>query len=226
MKNYILASNKNWHIKFFMEKRALLPGNWSIVTCNSDLEEQVDRLTPRYVFFPHWSDMVTSEIYMSTECVCFHMTDVPYGRGGSPLQNLIVRGHTETKVSALRMTKDLDSGPVYFKRGISLSGSAMDIYERLVPICFEMIKKIVLEEIKPTDQVGVATKFKRRLPEESDIDQIKSIENLYDHIRMLDAPDYPPAFLLHNGMKIEFTHADLTSKAELKAVVRVKKYDK
>jgi len=37
------------------------------------------------------------------------MTDVPYGRGGSPLQNLIVRGHTETKLTALRCVRDLDA---------------------------------------------------------------------------------------------------------------------
>ncbi len=37
-----------------------------------------------------------------------HMTDVPYGRGGSPLQNLIARGHTSTKLTAMRMTAEVD----------------------------------------------------------------------------------------------------------------------
>ena len=40
------------------------------------------------------------------------MTDLPYGRGGSPLQNLIVRGHKETKISAIKVVKELDAGPV------------------------------------------------------------------------------------------------------------------
>ncbi len=31
------------------------------------------------------------EIFENWACVVFHMTDLPYGRGGSPLQNLIVR---------------------------------------------------------------------------------------------------------------------------------------
>ena len=76
----------------------------------------VRSLKPRYVFFPHWSWKVPDDILGATECVCFHMTDVPFGRGGSPLQNLIVRGHTETRVSALRMVSEPDAGPVYMKR--------------------------------------------------------------------------------------------------------------
>jgi hypothetical protein len=57
------------------------------------------------------------------------MSDVPYGRGGSPLQNLIVRGHRETKISELRMVADMDAGPVYRKEYLSLDGSARAIFE-------------------------------------------------------------------------------------------------
>lgn len=32
----------------------------------------------------------------------FHMTNFPYGRGGSPLQNLMKRGHHTTTITALR----------------------------------------------------------------------------------------------------------------------------
>ena len=42
------------------------------------------------------------------------MTDVPYGRGGSPLQNLIVRGYSEIKLTVLQMVKAFDAGLVYF----------------------------------------------------------------------------------------------------------------
>ena len=56
------------------------------------------------------------------------MTDLPYGRGGSPLQNLIIRGHKKTKISALRMVNELDAGPIYFKRSLSLNGNAQKIY--------------------------------------------------------------------------------------------------
>ena len=44
------------------------------------------------------------------------MTDLPYGRGGSPLQNLIINGHKETMMSALRCVQELDAGPIYLKK--------------------------------------------------------------------------------------------------------------
>ena len=52
----------------------------------------LEQAKPRYVFFPHWSHIIPEDIHGAFECVIFHMTDLPFGRGGSPLQNLIARG--------------------------------------------------------------------------------------------------------------------------------------
>lgn len=65
------------------------------------------------LFFPHWSYKIPAPIYEAFECIIFHMTDLPYGRGGSPLQNLIVRGHQDTVITALRCVEAFDAGPVY-----------------------------------------------------------------------------------------------------------------
>jgi len=55
------------------------------------------------------------------------MTYMPYGRGGSPLQNLIVRGYRHTKLTALRMVEEFDAGPVYLKEDLCLEGNAEEI---------------------------------------------------------------------------------------------------
>jgi methionyl-tRNA formyltransferase len=93
------------------------------------------------------------------------MTDVPYGRGGSPLQNLIVAGQTETKVTALKMVDEMDAGPVYAKRSMSMEGRAEDIYLRAGDLCWEMIRWMIAEEPVPQPQQGEVTKFIRRKPE-------------------------------------------------------------
>ena len=101
--NYVVATVKPWNIKAFAEHHGALPGKWHLITDKDDLTaEFLGQVDPRYVFFPHWQWMVPDSITASSDCVCFHMTDVPYGRGGSPLQNLIQRGHAETMVSALK----------------------------------------------------------------------------------------------------------------------------
>ena len=77
----------------------------------------------RWVLVPHWSWIIPATIHERFEVVIFHMTDLPYGRGGSPLQNLIVRGHERTMISAIRCVEEMDAGPVYLKRELSLHGS-------------------------------------------------------------------------------------------------------
>ena len=89
------------------------PGVWRFVSGRQELTaDLVNRLSPRYVFFLHWSWKVPTDIVENYECVCFHMTDVPFGRGGTPLQNLILLGHRRTKLTAFRMVEALDAGPV------------------------------------------------------------------------------------------------------------------
>jgi len=169
--------------------------------------EKVRAIDPRFIFVLHWSWKVPDEIVDGFECVCFHMTDVPYGRGGSPLQNLIVRGHRETKVTALRMNREIDAGPVYLKEALSLEGRAEDIYIRAGETAAKMIARIIQAEMPPVPQTGEVVSFKRRKPEESNIAQIQSLPDLYDHIRMLDAEDYPHAFLEAGQFRMEFARA-------------------
>ena len=68
------------------------------------------------------------------------MTDLPYSRGGSPLQNLILRGHQETQIIALRCVAELDAGPIYMKRPLSLEESAYEIFVRAADVVQEMIE--------------------------------------------------------------------------------------
>ena len=223
--NYIIATDKPWHVKYFLENRHELKGNWSLATCAEDLEVQASMLNPRFIFFPHWSEIVPARIFEKYECVCFHMTDVPFGRGGSPLQNLIINGHSETFISALRMTKDIDAGPIYLKRKLQLTGSALDIFERSAPICFDLISQIQIEEVKPVEQKGKPTYFQRRKPEESQVPKNISTDKLYDLIRMLDAPNYPSAFMLHGDLRIEFFDAIIDDDYTISAKVKITKYE-
>lgn len=169
--------------------------------------ERLLLLDPQYIFFPHWSFIIPRQIYERFRCVVFHMTDLPYGRGGSPLQNLIVRGHKETQISALRVSKGLDTGPIYLKRPLSLHGTATEIFLRAGSLMREMIETIVREQPEPQPQVGEPVLFKRRQPEDGDIQPLSTLAEVYNYIRMLDADGYPPAFLETEHFRLEFSRA-------------------
>lgn len=205
---YVYACNRPWGIEAFMSERARLPGIWSVVSSPADLSLDVlERLKPKYIFFPNWSWRVPAEILNRYECVLFHMTDVPFGRGGSPLQNLIVRGFEATKISAMRMTDELDAGPVYAKAPLDLSGSATEIFARAAGCIVEMIGEIIRNSPAPVAQVGTPVMFERRKPAQSVMPCDGSLRTIYDHIRMLDAPGYPPAFIHYGQWTIEFSNS-------------------
>jgi methionyl-tRNA formyltransferase len=205
---YIVAGCKSWNQGMFNNQLNELPGQWHYFASQEELTvEALRRLHPRFVFFLHWSHKVPADIIAEFECVCFHMTDLPYGRGGSPLQNLILRGHRDTKLTALRMVEAFDAGPVYLKKPLSLAGSAREILARASMLSAEMIKELLSSPITPVPQIGEPTIFKRRKPSESAIPAVAKSEALYDFIRMLDGEGYPPAFLEHAGFRYEFTNA-------------------
>jgi methionyl-tRNA formyltransferase len=210
--HYVYACNRPWGIEAFMAKRAQLPGAWSVISSPADLSLDVlERLKPKYIFFPNWSWRVPAEILGRYECVLFHMTDVPFGRGGSPLQNLIVRGIETTKISAMRMTDELDAGPVYAKAPLDLSGSATEIFERAAGCIVGMIGEMLVNAQAPVAQVGEPVFFDRRKPAQSVMPGDGSLRDIYDHIRMLDAPGYPPAFIKYGHWTIEFSNSRSTS---------------
>jgi methionyl-tRNA formyltransferase len=170
--------------------------------------DRLQEINPAYVFFPHWSWIIPREIFERFHCVVFHMTDLPFGRGGSPLQNLLVRGIYETQISAIAVEDGVDTGPVYMKRPFQIStGSAEDIFRRGSVIVYDMITGIVLNNPTPTAQTGEPVHFMRRKPNESQLPDDINGRRLYDFIRMLDAPGYPRAYIKHGDTRYEFSDA-------------------
>jgi methionyl-tRNA formyltransferase len=229
MEKIVIATIKSWDIKNALRFKERNKNKYDvlIIIKKEDLiYSRIKKINPRYIFFPHWSWIIPKEIYENFEGITFHMTDLPFGRGGSPLQNLILRGIKRTKISAIRVVKDLDTGPIYLKKPLSLNGSAEEIYKRASQIIFEeMIPYIIEKNPKPVPQKGGIVIFKRRKPEESKIPDNITIEEVYDYIRMLDAEGYPPAFLETKNLVFEFKNAK-KEKNLVKAEVYIREKNK
>lgn len=205
----IVCDSKGWfnlnsdikkenQIKFITKKREL----------NLEL---LENFNPSYIFFIHWSWIVDPKIYSSYESILFHTAPLPYGRGGSPIQNLILKGFKSSPVCALKMTKELDSGPIYSKIKISLEGSLNTIFKRLNNAINDLIRKIITKKIIPTEQVGNPFLFKRLSEKDNEIPLNLNLEEIYDRIRMLDDDKYPNAYIKYGDNKIEFYDAKYKS---------------
>jgi len=216
MENIIIATIKEWNISNYFKLKELYKDsyNFHLVTDKDELiKDYVDELKPKYIFFPHWSWIIPKSIYKNFECVVFHMTDLPYGRGGSPFQNLIVREVYDTKISALRVEDGLDTGDIYLKEDFNISkGSAQENFTKLSNVIFEiMMPKFLNSKLVAQKQVGDIVNFKRRSPKQSNISTLKdkSLIKLYDFIRMLDAGGYPKAFILQDGLRFEYSAVEI-----------------
>ncbi|ECQ7109197.1 formyltransferase family protein [Campylobacter jejuni] len=208
--NIIIVTLKKWNIKNFNKIREILPAyNFILIKTKEDLNlNYIQKINPKYIFFPHWSFIIPDEIYQNYACIVFHMSDLPFGRGGSPLQNLILQNIKKTKISALKVCKDLDAGDIYLKCKLDISkDSAQKIYKKASKIIFfKMIPYILTNNPKPIPQNGKPTFFKRRTPDQSCLNSLENpnLEKIFDFIRILDAPSYPKAFLELKNLKIEF----------------------
>jgi methionyl-tRNA formyltransferase len=223
MKKYILLS-KNHLTKEIYDEFLLNRNNeeWVLITDKKQFtKENIKSINPTKIFIPHWSHIIPTDITDAYECIVFHLTDLPYGRGGSPLQNLIVRGHKTTKITAIQIDGGIDTGDIYLKEDLTLEGTAQQIFERSNPLIKQMIEQIIDDDISPYPQEGDAVVFRRRKPTQSDISALHTPSQVYDYIRMLDAPGYPPAYLLTSWIKFSLTEAIRNEDGTVEATVTI-----
>jgi methionyl-tRNA formyltransferase len=182
------------------------------ITKKRDLSlENLKKINPRYIFFPHWSWKVEPEIFETYDCIVFHTAPLPYGRGGSPIQNLIIREINKSPVCALKMTNVLDGGPIYDRVEISLDGNIDEIFSKIAICVEDLIIKICQHNPIPSPQKGNVVSFKRLSYADNQLSKDYSIKELYDRIRMVDGKGYKRAYISFGEYKLEFTEAKLAN---------------
>lgn len=183
---------------------------WTFVSTPKALTRELKRLRPAYVFLLHWRTRVEPRVYEEVATVGFHMTDLPKGRGGSPLQHLILAGKRSTVLTAFRVGAEWDAGPVYARQPLLIEGTARDVYLRSAKLAMMMARRIVAEHTVPQPQVGAATHTRRRAPADSLVPFSSALTGvrLFDFVRMLDADGYPHAFHEAPGWRLTFTEAE------------------
>lgn len=202
---YLICCSKKWfyvnssrkfknkkHIKFIFDKKKL----------NSYF---LKKINPKIIFFVHWSTIIPKEIYLSYNCITFHTSNLPYGRGGSPIQNLILRNIKNTYICAIKTEKYIDAGPIYLKKKLSLNGSLNEIFIKISKRIEVMINSLIKKIPKPKKQTGKIVKFKRLKNKNLLRNKNLSLNKIYDHIRMLDHNNYPRTFLKLGKFKFSFS---------------------
>ena len=191
---------RSWALNIY-KKISLLPDvEIHIIESKDEFDIQnVKKLNPSKILFYGWSWIVPEDIINNYECFMLHPSDLPKYRGGSPIQNQILDGLTESKLTLFKMTENMDDGPIYGKLDLSLKGEIKDIFKRLEINGYKLTEMLINDECIPYLQNdNEASYCKRRKPEESEI-TIEDLTNhdgnyLFNKIRCLTDP-YPNAFI-------------------------------
>ena len=203
----VIANSKNW---FTLNDKVKNLHDIYHFSCKENFTySKIKSIYPDLIFFPHWNWIVPKEIYSNYKCIVFHTAPLPYGRGGSPIQNLILKGFRKVPVCALKMVKELDAGPIYAKKNINLNGPLSQILFRLNKAVNYLISELICDLPQPKEQHGETFTFKRLNKKDNLIPDNISLNDIFDRIRMLDDSSYPNPFINYGNFIIEFNNAEI-----------------
>ena len=182
---------------------------WFRICYTDELLKKFDKESFDYLFFFHWSDIVAEEIYKNNNCIVLHTSNLPDGRGGSPIQNQFLNKVYDSKVNAILMQKEIDSGPIFCSKPVKLQGNLFDIWTAIANSAYEVILEFLTKLPSPKEQnFSKDDKIYKRLKTNNiDFESKEDLLEIYDFIKIHDAEGYPKANIKINDFKIEFSRA-------------------
>lgn len=129
-----------------------------------------------------------------------HESDLPQGRGWSPLTWQILEARSRIPATLLEAAEKVDSGAIYAQEWMTFEGHELvhEMREKQALATTKLCKKFVekYSEILETarEQVGKASFYTRRREADSEIDPTQSIESQFNLLRVVDNQRYPAYF--------------------------------
>ncbi len=189
-------------ITFIEDQGKALHQNFELARVNKP-EELAANLSSEVaiIFFIGWSWIVPKAVVNDYMCICFHPSQLPKYRGGSPIQNQIIDGLKVSAGTFFKMTSDIDTGPIYSQETLELDGDLSDIFSRMSILVSNGVVKAIREYPKLTfieQDHAAATYCSRRTPEMSEITigdlTSQTAEQIHNKVRSLQSP-YPNAYI-------------------------------
>jgi methionyl-tRNA formyltransferase len=137
-----------------------------------------------------------------------HASDLPLGRGWSPMIWQLLEGKNSIPVTLLEVADPVDSGCIWKKTMLHFEGH--ELYDELNAALFEAELELMdfaianLDTVLPTPQQGSATYYRRRTADDSRLDVTRSLADQFDLLRVAD-PERYPAFFDYKGHRYQLT---------------------
>ncbi len=192
------------------------PGSW-MVPYAKELTEELRKRGHTAAYFEHAEDIPAGDIACFLSCerimppeirarnshnLVVHESGLPYGKGWSPLTWQILEGKNDVPVTLFEAADEVDAGDIFGQQTIHFTGG--ELLDEMRKQQADVTKALILEFVdaypdrKARTQNGEETFYRRRRPEDSELDPSKSILELFNCLRVADNDRYP-AFFSHKG---------------------------
>lgn len=156
----------------------------------------------KYLFLVSCTERISAEVRAKyRRAFVLHESALPKGRGWSPLAHQILDGKTRITVSLIEAVDEIDAGAIWARKTVFIPDYllAKEISDAVFLVKAQLILKAAWLGGHPRKQEGEPTYYKRRTPEDCELDPNKTIAEQFDLLRICE-PRYP-AFFNHRGHK-------------------------
>lgn len=192
------------------------PNSW-IIPYAEELKESILKLNHSCVFTTKPNSIVKGDVLCLLSCenifrklglnkynLVVHESDLPRGKGWSPLTWQILEGKSEIPITLFEASEKVDSGKIYLQEKIYLKGD--ELLEEIKHLQGIATQNLILNFIKNIDkaigysQKGEESFYPKRVPKGSELNINKTIDDQFNLLRVCDNERYP-AFFYKNGVK-------------------------
>jgi methionyl-tRNA formyltransferase len=137
-----------------------------------------------------------------------HQSDLPRGRGWSPLSWQILEGKDVVPVCLFEAASRVDSGPIYLRDEMHFKGTELvdELRHAQAACAFQMVMQFFDEYpgiiMRGVPQSGDPTYYPRRSPEDNRIDPDKTLREQFNLLRIVDNERYPAYVELYDEVYI------------------------
>jgi methionyl-tRNA formyltransferase len=202
MKIQLLTSgNDSWIVPYGIElqKNIIARGHLCKYLFDAEQVEDGDIL----VFLSY--DKLYRKLDLNRHNLVIHESDLPKGKGMSPLTWQVLQGESLIPITLLEATQELDAGNIYKQVWLNLKGNELNAeLKEIQGLATIEIVLWFLDNYPNSSngrvQNGESTFYKRRRSEDSQLNIDKTIREQFNLLRVCDNDRYP-AFFYHEGCK-------------------------
>ena len=176
-----------------------------LADCTLDVGTSMPPAPEEYRLVVLWSyRKIIRPLPATGNVILFHSSDLPRGRGWSPIYHALVDGDSHFTVSGILAAAEVDSGNIVVKARLPILPhyTASDLRrfdcEISVLLISQILRRFAGRVITGVPQQGSATYRPRRTPADSRFDLSKPFSQLIGHLRACE-PEHPAFFDLNGA---------------------------